>query len=69
MITKTTWIIIITVALWIGWDVWLFVTGKPTISDEIFGITRHAKSIVFAAGFVCGHWFWPYHVNQKGEEV
>ena len=60
MISRATILIIITVLVWAGVDLWLFMTEQPTISDVIFDVSQHAKALIFAAGFLCGHWFWGY---------
>ena len=68
MITSTAWFIIATTLIWIGYDIWLYATDQETISDVIFGWGQNIGGIIFAVGFLCGHWFWPYHVTDpKGE--
>ena len=54
----TTWLIIITVVVWISYDFYLYFANKKTISQKITEYANISSGIVFAAGFLCGHWFW-----------
>lgn len=54
--------IIVATALIILWDVWLFVTGRETISLVIAKRAKRSKLfwavLLFAIGFLAGHWLW-----------
>lgn len=56
--TITTWLILGTVLVWIGWDVYLFLNDKTTISDKITKFGKHVTGVIFLIGFLMGHWFW-----------
>ncbi len=32
--------------------------AQPTISQMVWSVSRH-RVVVFLAGFLAGHWFWP----------
>ena len=41
-------------------EVWALLTGNPTISQVVWSLSKPvATAVAFAAGFVCGHLFWP----------
>ena len=57
--TTTGVIIILTVLVWIGWDVYVFVSKKDkTFSTVITRWSYYTPAIPFLLGFICGHWFW-----------
>ena len=56
--TLTTWLIIGSAFIWLGYDVYLYVPNKPTISDKMTKWGKHMMAIVFLLGFIMGHWFW-----------
>jgi uncharacterized BrkB/YihY/UPF0761 family membrane protein len=41
-----------------GYALWSPVDGD-TISEMVWGITLAYPVVIFFAGFLCGHWFWP----------
>ena len=57
----TKWLIIVTVVVWIAWDVVAYLAGgvDSTISVVILLWSREAPIIPFLTGVVCGHLFWP----------
>jgi len=38
-------------------DLYLFMTGQPTISEAIWTINQHTLAVAFGVGAVCGHLF------------
>jgi hypothetical protein len=57
-LNTTTMIIIVTCFVWLGWDLYLYLANKETISIKIRKWSDHMLAISFMAGFLCGHWFW-----------
>lgn len=57
--TTTTWIIIVTVCVWVLWDVYAYVTkNDKTFSVVIRGFGFYSPPFVFLCGFLAGHFFW-----------
>ena len=56
----TTWVILAAILLLGVYDVVAVVNGgvSATISYEVMQAGYHWPAIAFAAGFLCGHWFW-----------
>lgn len=61
---KTSWIMVLTALLWLVWDIILFATGEATISDIMTNLSFYTPALPFAAGFLCGHWFWPTFIYR-----
>lgn len=59
MTDATTWIIIASALIWIGWDIYLYANDKETISDKMTKWGARMMGMVFLIGFIMGHWFWP----------
>ena len=57
----TKYVIISTILLWIGWDIYAFIEPAPndTESEVIVSWAHQFASFAFSFGAVCGHWFWP----------
>lgn len=47
----------------IGYDVWLYATSAPTLSEQLLDLARKAPIVAFAVGLavgvLAGHLFWP----------
>lgn len=56
--TITGIILIAITLLVIGIDLYLVITKKPTFSVVIYKVSWVSPAVVFAAGFIAGHWFW-----------
>jgi len=56
--TNTGNFIAVTAVIWVVYDVYAYVTDKPTISGVITRFSWYSPSMPFIAGFLCGHWFW-----------
>lgn len=58
-------LIIVAVAL-IGFDIFLEIHAgdAATISQVVYWGARTCPAIAFAAGFLCGHLFWPQNVTR-----
>lgn len=56
----TIGILIAVTAALIAWDIYVVVDPEPrdTISEVLFHYDRRFPIIRFAAGVLCGHWFW-----------
>ncbi len=53
-------VILVAIALLIGYDVFVYFAGKDaTISQIILSAGLKYPTIPFAAGVLCGHFFWP----------
>ena len=52
----------------IAWDIYLALNDAPmdTISEQIRELSRQYLIIPFAAGVVCGHWFWGKQAGDEG---
>ena len=57
----TSVVLIATVAIWIVFDVWIYFRAgyNETISAKIYFAGRKWAWLPFAAGALCGHFFWP----------
>lgn len=51
-------VIAISFFLIVFYDIYLYLTDKPTLSVVIHKWGWNKPWIAFAAGFICGHWFW-----------
>lgn len=38
-------------------DLWLWMQGRKTFSDTIWGVNQWTLAVAFAAGLACGHLF------------
>jgi hypothetical protein len=57
-LTTSTWIIVATALVWLGYDIYAYVTKRDiTFSDRITWWSKYMPSIAFIAGFLAGHWF------------
>lgn len=56
----TKYLIIVTVLVWIVWDIYVFLRGgiKPTISLVITNWFWQFPQIGIGVAYVCGHLFW-----------
>ena len=54
----TTWIIIATAFIWLFWDIYLYIKGEITISEQIYYFSNISLIVPFGVGMICGHWFW-----------
>jgi len=64
MITITNGIMILTILVWVIWDVYLFKRIKDGKKEKTFSmiiteLSWYTPAIPFALGFLMGHWFWP----------
>ena len=64
MVTTTNIIIMVTVLVWLVWDIVLYCRRKKdprvsTISMIITKFSWYSPALPFAAGFLMGHWFFP----------
>ena len=64
MMTPTVYIMIVSVLIWIIWDIVLFIQRKedPRVSTISMIITKFAwysPVLPLIAGILMGHWFWP----------
>jgi len=50
-------LILVTAAVWLAWDVYAYFTGRETESTVVRGLSRR-PAVPFAAGLLCGHWFF-----------
>lgn len=53
----TKWLIILTVILWISWDIFALVKGgiQATISRNLIELSKQYPIIPFAVGLLIGH--------------
>lgn len=53
-------LILLAVVVLVLWDICCLWRGQDqaTISAVIWGLSRKYPIIPFAAGVLCGHWFW-----------
>jgi len=56
----TFWLIVSTVAIWIGWDIYAICNGVPgdTISEIITEAGKRYQIIAVVWGMLGSHWFW-----------
>jgi len=66
MKTKTIIVIVLTVLLLIGWDVFAILEGgkEASISSVIITYSYDYPIIPFMFGFLCGHFFWRLKANR-----
>ena len=60
MKAKAIWLVAFLTFL--GYEIYTLTSKEKgdTLSEVVWEITDHAAPIcTFAAGVVCGHWFWP----------
>jgi len=57
--TKTLWFGIAILALIIGLDIYLEVSGLQTISELVLELSSNYPLEPFLFGIVAGHFFWP----------
>lgn len=65
--TKTSWVLIVLVAVVIAWDVYAayFSQGVgDTFSEVILGFARRHPVLPFSVGVICGHLFYPQEVRD-----
>lgn len=57
----TAWVVSLTTAALIGYDVYAVLCLPPgsTISEVLLGAALHYPIVPFAFGFLMGHLFWP----------
>ena len=65
--TTTTWIIIITVLVWLIWDIVAFTSEGEfsTISEVLTEWAYYSPPSVLAIGILVGHWYWPVYIEKK----
>lgn len=53
-------LILTTVAVWVGWDVYAYVQGgqQATESFQLTMLVINSIPLVFGLGFLMGHWVW-----------
>lgn len=60
----STWIMIITALVWLTWDVYAYLTSKPTLSIEVTLFAEASNIFELAIGIVLGHWLWPRVIER-----
>lgn len=72
--TVTRIIILVTPLIWIGWDVFTYLTAGnvTTESATIFRYSVQAPGIAFLVGVLCGHFFFQMkeptaYPNKQGD--
>jgi hypothetical protein len=55
-----------TLGIWLVLDLWLYYSGRKTVSQVFWRWSRVSAAVVFAAGLLVGHWFFP--AQDEGEE-
>ena len=58
---STETVVVVALVLLIVWEVWTVKNqrDKDTISDVIWRAAAQQPVVIFFAGVLCGHWFWP----------
>lgn len=68
---KTVILLSVVAVVLIAWDVWVFVgNGEEgdTISAILHDLGTHSWFLLFAAGVLAGHFWWPQYVDRKRPE-
>jgi hypothetical protein len=55
---STTILMLLTAAIWLVWDVALYVYDEETISEKMYKASKTTMMVPFVFGVLCGHWFW-----------
>ena len=62
----TKWVIIITTAALIVYDVIAYVWGDDaTLSQQFWAWSKDYPVVPFLGGFLCGHLFFPQYLEKK----
>jgi hypothetical protein len=56
-VTVSGVLILVTLAVWVAWDVVAYLRGWQTESSWVRGLAKR-PAIVFAAGMLIDHWFF-----------
>lgn len=58
MPTLTGWFIIVTAMVWLGFEVYVIIYKKQTISNAMYDFATKMPMVPFIIGLLMGHWFW-----------
>jgi uncharacterized membrane protein YhdT len=71
--TTTRWLIILTMVIWISWDLVAWIKGGEgaTESEQIAEFSVNSMPFVFALGFLMGHWLWVQviYLDKDGKPI
>lgn len=62
--TTATWIMIATALIWLGYDVYAYLTGRSTFSIEITQFAELSNIFELTIGILLGHWLWPVYIKK-----
>lgn len=67
----TIWIIILTIVILIGYDVYVVLVHgtEASISSVIITASYDLPIIPFVSGFLCGHLFWRMKANKDTVKI
>jgi hypothetical protein len=52
--------ILVTMAVWLIVDVYLYATSQPTISAKMYKWNKYINPIGYLLMFLMGHWLWAF---------
>lgn len=61
----TAWVLLLIGAVLIVWDLYARQYDGGTISEVVLGSSRAHPIVLFGAGVLCGHLFWPQLANKE----
>ena len=56
--TTWEWILLITVVIYVGYEIFCLATGRPTLTMTIRSMAQEYPELILVVGLLMGHFFW-----------